>query len=68
MCIQHRYGIGMSWWWTPEQRKEHEDYLQSIRNLTKECKKDPSVGMALLVKAGIYNEEGELRKEFGGVA
>ncbi len=58
----------MNWWWTPEERKEHEDYLQKIRDLTEEIKKDPSIGLRLMIKAGIWNEQGELKKEFGGDA
>lgn len=58
----------MSWWWTPAERKEHEDYLAKVRKLTEDCKKDPSIGLRIAIKAGIYNEAGELTKEFGGEA
>lgn len=56
----------MNWWWTPEQRESQKVYLLKIRELTEEVKKDPSKGLKLLIKAGIYDENGELTKEFGG--
>lgn len=53
-------------WWTPEQQKSQKAFILKMRELTEEVKKDPSKGLKLLVRAGIYDKNGKLTKEFGG--
>ena len=56
-------GLNM-WYWTKEEREEHEKYLEKIRALVKKVKEDPSYGMKLLIDAGIYDENGELTEHY----